>query len=382
MEERKSIELSTEGRHELDARFREVMDAAPVMIWISGRDKRCIWFNRPWLIFTGRTMAQELGDGWAQGVHREDFDACLEIYNRHFDARQDFRMQYRLRRHDGAYHWIDDTGIPRRGYDGRFLGYIGSCIDINEQREAQIELRRQLLEIAHLNRSATATELLAAIAHGINQPLAAIATSGSAGLRWLARPVPDLGETRTALWRIVGEAHRAGKAIETIRALLARDERVKVPLDINTLVREVLALLHPDLQKRHVSIETDLFAGLPWVLADKTQLQQVILNLVTNAAEAMESVADRVRILRVISEKETHAGVLITIEDSGPGVEPAKIERIFEPFYTTKCDGIGMGLRICQSIVEAHGGSLSASLGDPHGLCIRLSLPADGKSGE
>src|ERR1700739_472408 len=118
----------------LDARFCEVMDAAPVMIWVAGTDKACVWFNNPWLTFTGRTMAQEIGQGWSEGVHRDDFERCLDVYNSHFDTRKEFRMQYRLCRHDGAYRWIDDTGIPRFAGDGEFLGYIGSCTDIHEYR--------------------------------------------------------------------------------------------------------------------------------------------------------------------------------------------------------------------------------------------------------
>jgi PAS domain S-box-containing protein len=144
---------------QLDARFCEVMDAAPVMIWVSGTDKGCVWFNRPWLTFTGRSLAQEIGNGWSEGVHREDFERCIEVYTSHFNARKDFRIQYRLRRHDGTYRWIDDTGIPRIARDGEFLGYIGSCIDIQEQREMQSELRRNLLENAELNRQADAAML-------------------------------------------------------------------------------------------------------------------------------------------------------------------------------------------------------------------------------
>jgi PAS domain S-box-containing protein len=136
----------------LDARFCEVMDAAPVMIWVSSTDKLCVWFNRPWLNFTGRVMKQELRNGWSEGVHPEDFNRCLEIYISHFDARKEFRMQYRLRRHDGVYRWIDDTGIPRYARDGSYLGYIGSCTDIHEHKETQSELRRRLLEIARLTR--------------------------------------------------------------------------------------------------------------------------------------------------------------------------------------------------------------------------------------
>jgi PAS domain S-box-containing protein len=382
MVERKTTEFSAEPADELDARFCDVMDAAPVMIWVSGQDKRCVWFNKPWLAYTGRSMAQELGDGWAEGVHRDDVDGCLKTYVSHFDARKEFRMQYRLRRHDSAYHWIDDTGIPRYGRDGRFLGYIGSCIDIHEQREAQAELRRQLLEIAHLNRSATAGELLASIAHEINQPLAAIAANGSAGLRWLGKATPDLDEVRAALQRVIGDAHRASEVIGTMRALLTKGGEAKAPLDVNALVREVLTLLGADLQKRQVSVETDLLTELPKVVADGVQLQQVILNLVVNALEAMESVAGRARILRVTSGMDERGDVLITVADSGPGVDPEKVERIFEPLYTTKARGMGMGLSICQSIIEAHGGRLSASLGHPHGLALRFSLPPGGTSGE
>ena len=156
MSDRTSNGFTSEPPGGLDARFCEVMDAAPVMIWVSGEDKRCIWFNRPWLNFTGRSMKQELGNGWSEGIHRDDFDGCLQVYSSHFDARKEFRMQYRLRRYDGAYRWIDDTGIPRYARDGTFLGYIGSCIDIHEHRQTQAELHRRLLEIVHLNRQADA----------------------------------------------------------------------------------------------------------------------------------------------------------------------------------------------------------------------------------
>src|SRR5690348_2270590 len=171
----------------IDERFCEVMDAAPVMIWISGPDKGCIWFNRPWLTFTGRTLAQEMGSGWSEGVHRDDFERCMDVYTSHFDARKNFRLQYRLRRHDGAYRWIDDTGMPRFSGDGAFLGYIGCCIDIHEYREMECQMRRRLLENAELNRQADTAMLVAAIAHEINQPRGAIVTNGSTGLRWLDR---------------------------------------------------------------------------------------------------------------------------------------------------------------------------------------------------
>jgi PAS domain S-box-containing protein len=135
---RSSTEVPTEPTGGLDARFCEVMDAAPVMIWVSGKDKGCVWFNKPWLTFSGRQIDQEIGNGWSEGVHHDDFDRCLKVYTTHFDARKDFRMQYRLRRHDGAYRWIDDTGIPRFARDGTFLGYIGSCIDIHDTEKCSL----------------------------------------------------------------------------------------------------------------------------------------------------------------------------------------------------------------------------------------------------
>ena len=202
------IEPPAEPADELDARFCQIMDAAPVMIWVSGKDKRCVWFNELWLTFTGRSMAEEVGDGWSQGVHPDDFDRCINVYSSHFDARKDFRLQYRLRRYDGAYRWIDDTGIPRFARDATFLGYIGSCIDVHEHREIQSELRRRLLEIAELNRQADAAMLAASIAHEINQPLAAVVFNGTAGLRWLAGETPNVERARSTLNNIIGAGQR------------------------------------------------------------------------------------------------------------------------------------------------------------------------------
>jgi C4-dicarboxylate-specific signal transduction histidine kinase len=284
-------------------------------------------------------------------------------------------MQYRLRRHDGTYHWIDDTGIARYARDSTFLGFVGSCIDIHEHRETQAEHCRLLLEIAQLSRNAMAGELLASIAQEIKQPLAAIAANGNAGLRWLCRATPDLGEARAALERIVRDAHSASNVIGTIRAVFERNDLNRVPLDINKLIWEILVLLHGDLQKRQISMHTNLLMELPSVTADRVQLQQVILNLIMNAIEAMESVTDRPRTLQVATGTHNPASILITVEDCGTGVDPKNVERMFEPFYTTKSHGMGMGLSICRSIIEAHGGRLSASPCYPNGLALRITLP-------
>jgi C4-dicarboxylate-specific signal transduction histidine kinase len=243
-------------------------------------------------------------------------------------------------------------------------------------RRAELAERAQLTEIAQMNRLAAAGELSASISHEIKQPLAAIAANANAALRWLSRAQPDMGEARAALERIVGEAHRASDVIGGIRAMFKKIGNDKTPVDVNALIRDVLALVGRDLETRRIALETDLPAGLPAVVGCQAQLQQVFLNVVTNAVEAMDTVAERARRLRVTSRPHDTDGVLITVEDSGTGIDPRDAKQIFEPFYTTKQQGMGLGLSICRSIVESHGGRLSASPGALHGLSLRISLPA------
>jgi C4-dicarboxylate-specific signal transduction histidine kinase len=218
--------------------------------------------------------------------------------------------------------------------------------------------------------------LSASIAHEIKQPLVAIAANGGAALRWLGRVTPDLGKARVSMERVVDAAHRASDLIDTIRSMFKRSDEKKAALGINGLIEEVLAVLDNDFVQRKIMVQSRLGIGLPTVTANRVQLQQVILNLCVNAVDAMDSVTDRDRVLKVMSERVS-SGVSITVEDSGVGVEPENIEHIFEPFYTTKSDGMGMGLSICRSIIEEHGGRLFVAPGRLCGLAIQISLPAD-----
>jgi signal transduction histidine kinase len=219
--------------------------------------------------------------------------------------------------------------------------------------------------------------ITASMAHEINQPLAAIATNAAAGLRWLSNKSPNIDEAAAALDRIVKDGHRVHHVIETVRAMFKSDSQEKTLFDINDLILEVFGLLHTELQRNDVLVEHALAEGLPRVLADRVQLQQVVMNLVMNAVEAMRQVIDRPRTMRVSSGRHDPAGLIIALEDCGTGIDPENLKRVFEPFFTTKPHGTGMGLSICRSIVEAHRGRLVASPARPHGMVFHVILPVD-----
>jgi signal transduction histidine kinase len=231
-------------------------------------------------------------------------------------------------------------------------------------------------ELARVARLTTLGEMAASIAHEINQPLAAIVANGNAGLRWLSNAAPDVGETQAALKRVVSDGHRASRVIRSIRAIFRDAGHEKAPVAINPVIEEVLALLSGQLHSRDIQVHSELEAELPQVAADSVQLQQVLLNLITNAVEAMSAVTDRPRVLDISSSIHDHESVLITISDSGTGIDPEHVGRIFEAFFTTKSSGTGLGLSICRSIVDAHGGRLWASAGAPHGSVFSILLPS------
>jgi C4-dicarboxylate-specific signal transduction histidine kinase len=283
-------------------------------------------------------------------------------------------MEYRLRRHDGEFRWVLDMGVARFNPDGSFAGYIGSCIDVTEQRRAEEQLRQALGDLTRVARIATMGELTASIAHEINQPLAAVAANASASLRWLAVQPPNLAEARQAMTNAMNEADRASGVIQRLRTLLQKTSPELRPLDVNEVIREVLALAHRELITGGVATRIELATDLPPVLGDRVQLQQVMLNLVMNAIDAMVTIKDRPRLL-VIKSGSDGEDVLIEVQDSGKGLDPQQASRIFESFFTTKPEGIGMGLSISRSIVEAHGGRLQAVSGSSQGAVFQLILP-------
>jgi PAS domain S-box-containing protein len=356
----------------LDARFCEVMDAAPVMIWVSDTDKQCVWFNRPWLTFTGRDMSQEFGNGWTEGVHPEDFDRCLETYVSHFDARKEFRMEYRLRRHDRTYRWIDDAGIPRFARDGSFLGYIGSCTDIHEYRETQSELRRRLLEMARLTRRADAAAIAGLFAHELNQPLAAILSN----IETAELDAPD-GALKEILVDVRRDNLRAAEIIRHMQNLLRSDEPEVQKINLNDVVCVVHEILKPHAAEVGVEMKTYPWQSMLEVRADPTWLQQVVLNLALNAMDATMSnfPGQRLIVLETHLVGQSKAG--LSVSDTGTGIPAHQLASIFEPF-ASKRGGSGLGLSTSRGIVEAFGGKIWAKNQAGRGAVFQFTLPLSG----
>ncbi|HWT80740.1 MAG TPA: PAS domain S-box protein, partial [Candidatus Methylomirabilis sp.] len=615
--ERKRAELAL---RESEQRFRKMTDAAHMMVWMSGPDKGCIFFNQSWLNFTGRRLEQEVGDGWTEGVHPEDVERIIREYSRAFDAWEPFELEYRLRHFDGEYRWIVDVGTPLYEEDGRFCGYLGSCLDITERKradegrqllaavvessddailsfdldtrvtswnpgaerlfgfaEAEVKgkpawfhvppesreqtmralerikagqatswegvrcrkdgalievsissapirntvgeivggtttlrditprkraerelreseerfrtlfeesplaigvsregrvlytnktylemfgygsveelrgqtvreqwapechealakrtLRRELglplpaefeglglrkdgsqfpvhafatraqladgmaniafltdvterkraegevdrlrRELAHMSRVTMMGELTASLAHELNQPLTAIVSNAHAGERYLAGPTPPLEELRAILADVSADAQRAGEVIRRLRGLLKKDTTRFLPLDLNELIREVVALTQTDALIRHQPIALTLAPDLPPIRGDRVQLQQVLLNLVLNGMEAMEPLPATARQLS-LQTLPAGTAVRVAVQDRGPGIPSDKRETIFDAFVTTKTQGLGMGLAISRSIVEAHGGRIWVENNPERGATFWFSLP-------
>jgi PAS domain S-box-containing protein len=367
--------VAEEEMRESEARFRAVADAAPVMIWMSGTDKLCNFFNKGWLDFTGRTMEQELGKGWTEGVHSDDLEHCPEIYGRFFDARQPFTMEYRLRRNDGEYRWVLDTGTPRFSDDGAFLGYIGSCIDITGRKQAELDHQRQNMELARVGRVALMGELAASLAHEVNNPIGAIVTNASAGQRLIAAGKMETEELNELLADIVADGRRAGEIVQGIRNMVRKGKERRSLIDINDTIQDLLRIIHAEAVGREVTVVTEIDSDGCRVMADRVQLLQVLLNLTMNGFEAMSVIRSEARRLIIRAARNENGEICISVRDSGPGFPGGLVEQFFEPFFSTKAEGTGMGLAIARSIIEAHGGTLSGENCEDGGACFTVCLP-------
>jgi C4-dicarboxylate-specific signal transduction histidine kinase len=307
-----------------------------------------------------------------QRIDPQERARVLETLDRAVQERSDLDFERRLLMPDGTIKNIHIVGRPLFDELGEFVEFVGTVMDVTERRRAEEE--RQAF--AHANRIATMGQLTGSIAHEVNQPIAAARNNAASALRFLSRSPPDLEEVREALDCIVSDADRAGNVITGIRKLITKTPAPRDDcLDINEAIREMIVLTRGEALKNAVSVQMQL-EGLPLIQGDRVQLQQVVLNLILNAFEAMSLVDGARRELSISTERRGADEVLVTVRDLGPGIDPDLLERVFDSFYTTKPSGIGLGLSICRSIIEAHGGRLWAAANEPTGAAFQFTLPA------
>jgi C4-dicarboxylate-specific signal transduction histidine kinase len=294
------------------------------------------------------------------------------------DAHQPFRDFVYTVNGTGFPVYVRTSGKPFYDANGNFLGYRGTGTDITaaiRADHAEEALRKAQTELAHVTRVTMLGEMTASISHEVNQPLAAVVNAAAACRRWLDGGTPNLDEARCAVDWIVNEANRASEVIRRVRALADKTDIERGPLDVNDVIREAIALVQREFISHRVSLRMELAPALPMILGDRVQLQQVIINLVMNGIEAMQSMTDRPRELVVGSHQDQTRRVLVTVTDSGVGISAENADRLFNAFFTTKSTGMGMGLSICRSIVEAHGGRMSAADNVGPGARFQFILP-------
>jgi PAS domain S-box-containing protein len=358
----------------LKDQLRLAIDTIPGLVWSALPDGSAEFLNQRWLEYTGLSLKDGLDWGGKVAVHPEDLARFMDEWKAALTEGKPLETEARLRRSDGEYRWLLIRAVPLRDETGKIVKWYGASADIEDRKRAEETLRKAQAELAHITRVTTMGELAASIAHEVNQPLSAIVNNGSACLRWLNGAAPDLDEAREAARRIIRDGNRAGEVIARIRALLRKTDTGKARLDINQTVREVVALTRNEAAGKGVAIRMELAAGLAPVLGDRVQLQQVILNLIMNGIEATASAPGRPRELLISSRQHESDKALVAVRDSGVGLDGQDLERIFDAFYTTKSQGLGMGLAISRSIVEDHGGQLWAVPNEGPGATFQFTL--------
>jgi PAS domain S-box-containing protein len=309
-----------------------------------------------------------------QRTHPTDIARVRQLIDRASRDGKDWEIEHQLLMPDGSIKSVHVVAHAARDESGR-VEFVGAIMDVSAAKRAEQELRNAQAELAHISRVTTVGELTASIAHEVNQPITGVVTNAEAALRWLGAKPANLDRVREVLGEIVKDGMRAGDVLHRIRALIKKAPPRLARVDVNEAVLDVTALTRTEMLKHGVSLQTQLATGLPLIEGDRIQLQQVILNLTLNAVEAMSGVDEGAREIRISTGREASNGVLVTVRDFGPGLEPKSVDRLFEAFYTTKPDGLGMGLAICRSIIEAHGGRLWATANEPRGAVFQFTLP-------
>ncbi len=356
--------------------LRLAIDTMPVLSWSALPDGTADFFNKQWLDYTGLSLEQALGEGWAQVFHPADLDRVNDYWRAHIHSGEPGDVEARLRRFDGCYRWFLLRGNPLRGESGAVVKWYGTNTDIDDRKRAEDELTRARVELAHVARVTSLGVLTASIAHEVNQPLSGIVMNAGTCLRMLDRDPPNIEGARETARRMIRDGNRASEVVTRLRALFKRKEIAGEWVDLNDATREVIALSLSELQDKRIIVRQKLSENLPVIKGDRTQLQQVILNLLRNASDAMSTIEDRSRELWIGTEMSDSGSVRLAVRDTGVGFDPASAEVLFQPFHTTKSDGMGIGLCVSRSIIEAHQGRLWAELNDGPGCTFAFSLPS------
>ena len=382
VEERtRELQKANAALRENERELRLQTEVIAQQIWSALPDGSIEYCNQRLLTYHGCSLRDMQGFGFLKYIHAEDRERVRGAWREAVAQGTVYDIEARQLRSDGQHCWFLIRSLPLRDDAGNILKWYGTNTDIDDRKHAEQALLRTQTELAHLSRVLTMGELTTLIAHEVNQPLAAVVTNADAALRWLAAQPPNLEKARESMSWIVKEGNRAGEIIKRVRSLSKRAVPQNAVLDINDVIREVVELLSAEMARNHVLLQARLEAGLPGVMGDRVQLQQVLLNLTMNAIEAMSGVLDRSRELFIASECRDAVQVLVTVSDTGTGVDPQQLDQIFDAFVTTKAHGIGMGLSISRRIVESHGGRLWAAPNGARGAIFQFTLPIAAESG-
>jgi PAS domain S-box-containing protein len=355
-----------------------LLQQLPVSAWTLNPDGTPDFVNQVWLDFSGQTLEfiRSHPNAWMTAVHPEDREMAIKTFWEGVHSGQGFAFETRtLRAKDGIYRRHLQQAVSLRDAEGKVLRFVGATTDIDDQKRAEETLRQTQSELAHVARVATLNAMTASIAHEVSQPLFGILVNANTSLRMLATEPPNVAGAVETAQRTIRDANRASEVVKRLREMFSNKEPVAELVDLNDAVREVIAIAGGELTRRSARLQTELADGLPALSANRVQLQQVILNLLLNAADAMDEIEDRPRSLLVRTELESDGVARLDVRDAGTGFDPASVGKLFEPFHSTKPDGMGIGLAICRTIIESHKGRLWASPNDGPGATFSFSIP-------
>ena len=354
-----------------------LLQLLPVSAWTLKPDGTPDFVNQVWLDFAGQTpdFIRSHPEAWMTAVHPEDRESAARSFWEGVHSGRGFAFETRsLRNHDGTYRWHLQQAVVLRDSEGKVLKFVGTTTDIDDQKRIEEALRQAQGDLARINRVTTMGELAASLAHEISQPLSGVITNAGVILRRLGHDKPDIEELRVAVTRIVRDGQRAAEILARIRSQFEKGALDRGVLDVNHIILETIALLRDQAVRHNISVRTELAPDLPPVDGDRVQLQQVAMNLIVNSIEAMKDV-DGIRALVIQSQRAEKNEILVSFCDTGIGLPPELAGRIFDPFFTTKVHGTGMGLRICRSVIESHGGRLWVVGSQGRGATFHFSLP-------